>query len=73
MAIKFNQAVKHGALQFFPGVSVAFEDASAEAYFVAAGWAEVTADAPVHTYPLGTVEIDPEAVFAETGRKVLEA
>lgn len=72
MAIIFNQAVKHGPHQFFPGVPVAFEDDRAEEYFVAAGWADAAGDAPIHTYHAGSVEVDPETVIASTGRKVLE-
>lgn len=72
MAVIFNQAVKHDRHQFFPGVAVAFDDANAENYFVAAGWAVATEETPVFVYPEGSVEIDTDAVFAETGRKVLE-
>jgi hypothetical protein len=71
MAIKFTSPVKHGRHQFIPGVPLAFDDARAEEYFVAAGWAEATQDDAVHTYPEGSVEIDPETVFSGTGQKVL--
>lgn len=64
MAIKFTKLVKHGRFAFAPGVSYAFEDADAEPYFKAAGWAEDTADAPVMTLTLGEVDIDPATIFA---------
>lgn len=72
MAIKFNQAVKHERLQFIPGVALKFKDAKAEDYFVAAGWAEKTKEKPAHTYEKGSVEIDPDTISADTGKKVLE-
>lgn len=71
MAIIFKDPVKHGTLSVIPGIALAFEDDRAEEYFVAAGWADVTDKAPKHTYPAGTVVIDPDTVFAVTGQKVL--
>ena len=76
MAIKFNQPVKHGAVQLLPGIALAFEDADAEAYFTKAGWAEVTSDEPVFTYDAEAIAVDPEAVFGDgptKGQRVLEA
>lgn len=70
MAVIFNQSVKHGRVQFLPGVAVAFEDADAEPYFIAAGWADETKDEPVHTYGLGEVDADPLTRFGETGKFV---
>jgi hypothetical protein len=70
MAVKFNQAVKHGTLQLIPGVAVAFEDPGAEGYFVAAGWAEKTKDKPAHTYPEGSAVVDPLTRFGDTGAYV---
>lgn len=69
-SIIFNQAVKHGRIQFIPGVAVAFEDADAVPYFVAAGWAEASDEEPKHTYPLGEVDVDPLTRSAETGQFV---
>jgi len=71
MAIKFTTAgiVKHGKLSFAPGVAYAFEDKDAEPYFIAAGWAEATHDAPVHTYSLGEIDIDPATVFGGGSNK----
>lgn len=60
MAIKFKEPVRQSGQQLIPGVSLAFEDANAEAFFVAAGWAEETTEDPVHTYPEGSFEIDPD-------------
>jgi len=71
MAIKFNQVVKHDRIQFFPGVSVTFEDVNAEAYFIALGWADATTEAPVHTYAADEVAIDTTTRVAETGALVL--
>lgn len=65
MAVKFNQPVKHDRLQFFPDVAIAFEDANADAYFINAGWAESTDDAPVHTYSAEEVVIDVETVHGD--------
>lgn len=70
MAVVFNQAVKHGALQFIPGPAVAFEDSGAEAYFIAMGWADSTNDAPGYTYPEGSVVIDPLTRRGDTGEYV---
>jgi hypothetical protein len=75
MAIIFSTLVKHGTLQFLPGVPVAFEDRDAEPYFIAAGFAEKTKEKPVHTYSEGEVDIDPETTFGNgdrLGQKVLE-
>ena len=65
MAVKFLSPTKHGTQTFVPGVALAFDDARAEDYFVAAGFAEATKDKPAMTYPEGTVEIDPATVFAD--------
>jgi hypothetical protein len=70
MAIQFNQAVKHGTLQLLPNVPVAFDDAGAEAYFTAAGWAEATDAEPVHTYPEGSAVVDPLTRFGDSGEYV---
>ena len=71
MTIKFNQSVKHDRHQFISGVPLKFEDPKAEEYFAAAGWAETTKEKPLHVYPKGSVEIDPETISADTGKKVL--
>jgi hypothetical protein len=67
VAIKFSGMTKHGGLSFIPGAALAFEDAGAEDYFVACGWAEVTDETPVYTYPEGSVEIDPDTRQNGTG------
>lgn len=72
MAVEFNQVVKHGRIQFFPGVSVAFEDPRADAYFTTLGWASESSETPVHTYSADEVAIDPETRVAETGALVIE-
>lgn len=72
MAIEFNQVVKHGRIQFFPGVSVAFDDPRADAYFTTLGWASESSNPPVHTYSAEEVEIDPETRVAQTGALVLD-
>lgn len=72
MTIKFNQRVKHGNLDLLPGPPLAFEDDRAEEYFRSAGWADPTTDAPVVTYPAGSVVIDTQTTSADTGRRVLE-
>ena len=72
MAVKFKGPTRHGVNTFVPDVSLAFDDTNAEAYFVAAGFADQTSDAPVMTYPEGTVEIDPDTVQAGTGKLVME-
>lgn len=78
MAIKFTTAgiVKHGKQSFAPGVPYAFEDADAEPYFIAAGWAAPTKEKPVHTFTLGEIDIDPATVFGggdKRGQPVLPA
>jgi hypothetical protein len=69
MAVIFSSPTRHGPNTFAPGVSLAFEDARAEDYFVAAGWASTTKKEPAMTYPEGTVEIDPQTVFADGPNK----
>lgn len=74
MATVFNQRVKHGRLDLHPGVLYGFEDPDASPYFVAAGWAEETADDPVVLISEGEVEIDPDTTFADgekRGQKVI--
>jgi hypothetical protein len=70
MAIIFNTPVKEGTNQFLPNIPVAFDDEGAEDYFKAAGWAEDTDQAVVHTFPEGTVTVDPLTRFGETGAYV---
>jgi len=75
MAIKFNQTVKHGRLQFSPGLIYAFEDENAEPYFIKLGWAEKVKGNAEYTYSKDDVEIDVETVVGtngpDTGAKVL--
>lgn len=67
MTIKFSSMTKHAAHSFIPGSPLAFEDAGAEDYFRACGWAELTDETPVYTYPEGSIEIDPETRQNATG------
>ena len=76
MTVKFKGPgiTRHGRLMIAPAVATSFEDPNAEEYFVAMGWAEETNEAPVVEYPEGSVEVDPETVFADgpkKGQKVL--
>jgi len=62
-AFVFNQRVKHGTLDFHPGVSYGFEDPDAAPYFKACGWGDsATGDADV-TISLGELDIDPLTVW----------
>jgi hypothetical protein len=71
MAVKFNQRVLHGRIEFLPGVVVAFEDPNGNAYFTKSGWADTTSEEPVRTYSVEEVSIDPETRHAGTGALVL--
>jgi hypothetical protein len=73
MSIIFLEARLHGTLQFLPTVPLAFEDERAEEYFIAAFGAQPSDKPPIHTYPVGSVVIDPKTVFAATGARVLPA
>lgn len=76
MTIRFTGVTKHGRYPFAPGTAYDFEDALAEPYFVAMGWAATTADPADFVIPAGEIDIDPETVFADgpnRGRRVLEA
>lgn len=75
MAIKFKETTKHSGQTFLPEMAVAFDDARAEEYFLAAGQASKTSETPVHMFPVGTLEIDEGAVFADgpnKGEKILK-
>lgn len=69
-AIKFNQRVLHGHLQFLPDSVVAFEDVDAAPYFIKAGWADPTDEPPVHVYPLADVDIPAAPIFVAGGGAV---
>jgi len=69
MAVIFNQRVRHGKVDFHPGPVYAFEDPDAEPYFVAAGWASTTGDAPTVTISLDEIDIDPATIFGDGPRK----
>lgn len=74
MPIQFNGPTKHGKLDLIASVPLAFDDKGAEEYFIKAGWAEKTTKTPIHTYPKGSVVIDPNTVFnggEKNGKKVL--
>lgn len=74
-SIIFNQPVRHGDVQFLPGVPVGFEDPDAVPYFTGTGWAEASAETPVHIYPKSVIDIDPATIFAhgpKKGQRVLE-
>ena len=70
MAIIFRGRTKHGSLDLFPGVPLAFDDFGAEDYFIAAKFADATTKEPVETYIVGSVHIDPLTVFADDGKHV---
>lgn len=57
--------ILHDRLEFFPGLSLAFDDPDAEPYFIAAGWAETTTKKPVRTYTQEEVSIDPATVHGD--------
>jgi hypothetical protein len=69
MAVEFKHTVKHGRLQFHAGPVYGFKDARAEEYFVKAGFADKSNKKAMVTLPKGSVEIDPETVFANSGGK----
>ena len=71
MAVKFKGpgVTKQDRLIIAPNQAIAFDDDGAEEYFVAIGWAENTDDEPIFTYPEGSVNIDPETVFADGPKK----
>ncbi len=71
MAVTFKSATKHGRLQFYPGVVFEFKDARAEEYFVKAGFATKAKGQVQQSFPKGSVDIDPETVFANSDKKVL--
>lgn len=71
MKIEFNQRVKHGRLDFHPGVAYDFEDADAAPYFIAAGWAATTSAPAAVTIGIDELDIDPLTRSAETGAYVL--
>lgn len=74
MSITFNQRVKHGRLDFHPGVTYAFEDPDAAPYFIAAGWASDSGDGEAAvTISLAEIDIDPLTRVAATGAFVLPA
>lgn len=73
--IVFNQRVKHGRLDFHPGVAYGFEDVDAAPFFKACGWASDSADTPAVIISQDELDIDPETTFADgpkRGRRVLE-
>lgn len=72
MAVKFNQRVLHGRTEFLPGVIVAFEDVNGDTYFINAGWADLTSEAPVRTYTADEVAIDTKTRVAGTGALLIE-
>lgn len=72
MSIQFNQRVKHGRLDFHPGVAYGFEDPDAAPYFIAAGWASDCGDTPAAVIiSLAEIDIDPLTRVAGTGQFVL--
>jgi hypothetical protein len=77
MTVKFKETVKHGTMEFLPGVPLAFEDPDAEPYFKGAGWAENTPDAPIRTYSQDEVSVDANGTrHAESGvmmREIIDA
>lgn len=67
MAVIFSEVTKHGGHTFLPNAVLGFEDAGAEDYFVACGWASRSTEEPTYVYPEGSVEIDPETRHNESG------
>lgn len=66
-----NERFLHQKIEFFPGVVLGFEDPDADQYFINAGWAVASKDAPVRVYSQDEVSIDPTTVIAETGKLVI--
>lgn len=62
-AVRFNQRVKHGGLDFHPGVVYRFDDPDAGPYFKATGWADDTDDDPDVTISIDEIDIDPCTVW----------
>jgi len=71
MAVRFTTSYRHGAIEFLPGVSIAFEDPDAETFFKKVGAATSTDDPPVRTYSSDEVDIDPATIFPD-GTKVAD-
>ncbi len=69
MNLQFDDRVKHGKIDFHPGVTYAFEDPDAVPYFVAAFGAKKTKDAATVTIGLDEIDIDPETIFGSGERK----
>lgn len=65
----FNQRIKHGRLDFHPGVKYGFEDPDAVPYFIACGWGEPSADDPAVTITIGEIDIDPCTIWADGPNK----
>lgn len=70
MTVIFKGRTLQDKLDLFPSVPIAFDDEGAEDYFCAAGWADKTDKEPMATYPVGSVNVDPLAVHAESGKHV---
>jgi hypothetical protein len=73
-AVIFKSLTKHGTHQFLPGVSLGFEDEEVAHYCVAAGWASLTDEEPIHVYGKGEVQcgsgnglVDPATRHNESG------
>lgn len=67
--IKFNQRVKHGTLDFQPGIVYGFEDVDAAPYFKACGWADDTGDDAAVVVTIGELDIDPCTVWGDGSNK----
>lgn len=65
-AFIFNQRVKHGRLDFHPGVVYGFEDADAAPYFAACGWGEGSGDEPAVVIGVAELDIDPTTILASS-------
>lgn len=63
--IVFNQRVKHGRLDFHPGVVYEFEDPDAAPYFKACGWADDSIDPVAVTIGIEELDIDPCTIFGD--------
>lgn len=69
MPVIFKESILHDRTRLMPGVSLAFEDPDAEAYFVAAGWADATKAKPVHTYSQEEIAVDPTTTYGDGPKK----
>lgn len=64
--ITFNQRVKHGRLDFHPGINYGFEDPDAAPYFKACGWAvDVPNGEAQVVITFDELDIDPLTIWGD--------